>query len=280
MKTFKIAATVAALVAGPAAMAQITTPDNGPSDIFGIVWNANSTESGYGSTIVLDLGTGTNVGTFNYTTPQTWDIDTSLSQLETDLGTSTATDLDFAVVAASNKAATSGANGTPTGEAADFGFSGTAPAAAATASNDAVALDQYLDAYASDFVKGSDGLYRLVANATSTAGTAAEWAGTTTNPGNESTTYGNLFMTSAQAATLYAYENYFNSSSRSGISVTTANLSGTGTFTLNFASNQLDYNYTATTVPIPPALWLLLSGLVGVAAIGRRRVGVSGGLAV
>ncbi len=278
MKTLRIAATVAALVAGPAAMAQIVTPANGPSDMFGIIFNSNSSSGGFNNAVLIDLGK--NVGNFNFGSSQAFNLDSTFSQLTTDLGTSSASDLSFTVVAADNFISGSGVVGTPTGISSDF-LAASAPTAGSITQggvgNMATSLNTYLSGASSSFsaVGSPPPTFRLVANPTS--GTSSlEWTGA----GNPGATFWSTVATTAISVTgspaqLYGeVNNYFSGKSAPNPTQTAL---GSGLWSVNFASNQLDYTVAAA-VPVPPAVWLLLSGLVGVAAIGRRRGGLIGGM--
>lgn len=71
-----------------------------------------------------------------------------------------------------------------------------------------------------------------------------------------------------QSATLYAITNQTGSSYPNGVSFSlgTASLTGSGA--------NLDLSFTkngGSTVPLPPAVWLLGSGLLGLAGVARRR---------
>ena len=268
MKTLKIAATVAALIAGPAAMAQIVTPSNGPSDMFGIVFNSST-----GAEVTIDLGASVN--TFNFGTTQTFNLDTSLAQLEADLGTSTPGALSFTVVAADNFN-TGGAVGTPNGIAADF-ISSSVPSGvvAGTVVNMAGGLNSYLIGASSSFNSASPPppTFRLVANGSTN--TSLEWTGAG-NPGASATTWQPFAATVGSSVQLYSEQN-LNFSGKSAPPPTQTALGG-GLWSIDFSNDQLDYTVGGPPVPVPPALWLLLSGLVGVAAIGRRRSGLVGGM--
>jgi hypothetical protein len=258
-------------------MAQITTPSSGQSDMFLVMYNANSTSAGFNDSIVMSLGfsvDGTSPAAFNFSSPYSWTIDGSLTQLETDLGDTTTGDFQFAVVAGdelSNGTTTAGAK---TGVEMDY-TSATAPKAITSTGigNAASTLASWLNANNTGTAPTFNSSGILVGTATNGAGWAAG-----TNPGSTTGQWGTLNGGSAQNANgpvsspmeFYA-SNTIVPATRGGASTTTTDL--LGTFSINFANDTLNWTPAVSAVPIPAAAWLLLSGLLGVAAIGRRRAG-------
>jgi len=44
-----------------------------------------------------------------------------------------------------------------------------------------------------------------------------------------------------------------------------------GTWSINLTNDTLTYSVAGAPVPLPPSVWLMVSGLAGVAFLGRRR---------
>ncbi len=285
MKTVKIVAALGALIVGPAAMAQITTPSSGPSDMFLVMYNANSSSTGFNDSVVMSLGfsvDGTSPAAFNFGSSHTWTIDGSLSQLETDLGDTTTGDFQFAVVAGNELSNGTTTPGAQTGVEMDY-TSATTPKANTSTSigNAASTLASWLTANNTGVAPTFNSSGILVGTATNGAGWAAG-----TGPGSSTGFWGSLYSGSSQNANgpvtspmeFYA-ANVIVPASRGGAATTNTDL--LGTFSINFTTDQLIWTPEVSAVPIPAAAWLLLSGLLGVAAIGRRRAGGAGvGMAV
>lgn len=68
-----------------------------------------------------------------------------------------------------------------------------------------------------------------------------------------------------------AFFNYAKASSRSPTTTTEYTYQGQAGFFFLSDTGDLTWNVVAPTVPLPPAVWLFASGLIGLGVIGRRR---------
>lgn len=266
-------AAVLALTASSAAFAQIVTPTTLdqitgaylPSDVFVVVANQTT-----GASEVIDLGISatslTSTSTFEsasgYTTQ--WSLDPN--NLANNLGTGT---LTFQLVAGDQSAAT----GTydhlhlfTTGSAAPSGFTNGNVYNALNAS-----VGTYLDAHASSFgAPSGSSLLSYV------AGGASSWTNTTGGPnapGKSLGVAGFIGTGTPGSSSLVMYNIASTSTDGSGPAATytlIGNGSNNGVFTLS--GTTLTYTLAAVSqVPLPAAAWLLISGLLGLGAAGRRR---------
>jgi hypothetical protein len=71
--------------------------------------------------------------------------------------------------------------------------------------------------------------------------------------------------------TAAGFYNYGKTGSRSPLHVDTYSYNGQQGFWFLSSGGDLSWNLVAATVPLPPAVWLFASGLLGLVAIGRRR---------
>lgn len=241
MKAQKIAFAISALIAGPAAMAA-TLPGTGDSSVFLVVYNSNSSSTG--ETVIQALSTTVSGLPTSSTTYS--GIDTSLSQLETDLGTSSAADLSFAVLAGNSLTKTLDfTTGTPS-----FLTTGT------QVTNGVGNLNSWL---------GNTGI-------SSTQNVAVEPSGTLTWQNAIATylgTSGSSVNTVTAAGTPVEFYSAVSTTCGKTTCATKTDLAGTWSFSL--ANDSLTWSPTSSSpVPVPAALWLLMSGLAGVGGLSRR----------
>ncbi|HEV2269394.1 MAG TPA: VPLPA-CTERM sorting domain-containing protein [Steroidobacteraceae bacterium] len=88
--------------------------------------------------------------------------------------------------------------------------------------------------------------------------------------GTEGPTSQNFGVNVGTAAGFY---NYGKTSSRSGLQALTYSFNGQQGFWFLSSTGDLTWNLinSVSSVPLPPAVWLFASGLIGLALIGRRR---------
>jgi hypothetical protein len=244
MKNLRFVIGAAIALTASTAFAQVTNvPSFGTSDLLAIVINQTT-----GATEVVDLGVLPTAGSQNFT------VDPSL------VGAGT---IVFEVVAADMFAGTGAYKGTlwaTTASASPFANLTTAgPLKTANAS-----IDNYLLGAAgwvqdtSNVVNG--GLWYTTSIVTPldkwTAGTNLTVAGL------------NLAAAPGTTLNLFSYTAQGNASAVSSPVVASANL---GTFSL--VGSTLSFTAAAvSSVPVPAALWLLASGVLGLGATRRRRV--------
>lgn len=256
---------VAAVGASAGAFAA-TNPTQGPTDLFVAVWNTTT-----GTSYVEDLGS-IGVGTFSQIGADfntagfntSWNVDGG--NLATTLGTGT---YDYQVFAAS------------LGTASFKGDSGYLSLAAPNAIpntmtntelvNDSIGAAGSITAYLSSFLPGSTTFV------TGTIAGGNSWVqSNTSSPGFD---FQNGSLTNISAATAGSALNLvdyvsINNQSLGAVTATGVGASGgLGVFDLS-TSGLLTYNAGgASPVPLPPAGWLLISGLLGLLAVSRRRGG-------
>lgn len=255
MSIRKIAFAVGALVAGSAAMGA-TLPGNGNSNLFLIVYNANASSTG--ETYVQALSN--TVTTLPTSTTTFTGIDTSLSQLETDLGTTSVSDLNYAVVAAN-------LNGT----SSELGFtSATTPTitTGTQVSNGAGLLNAWLGNIGIGTAQNSAAVSAGVLTFTGTNGAGADLG------------IGGTSQNTVGVATGSPMEFYSAVEKASGKTFAASVTDLLGTFSFSFANDSLTYTTGSTSpVPLPAAAWLLMSGLAGVGSLSRRSARASGAAA-
>lgn len=96
--------------------------------------------------------------------------------------------------------------------------------------------------------------------------------------GNEGNTSHNFSVSLGTAA---GFWDYARASSRGSTTITSYTYDGNQGFWFLSDTGDLSWNLvpSASTVPLPPAVWLFASGLIGLGAIGRRRQSGLGGAA-
>lgn len=97
-----------------------------------------------------------------------------------------------------------------------------------------------------------------------TAGATDNW---TTNNGNTATLTSTIGAAAASNSTLAMY--LFSNSASANSNTAATYAAYAGTWSLNAATGIVSYAVNA--VPVPAAVWLLLSGLGGLGVVGRRR---------
>jgi hypothetical protein len=253
MKLTKVAFVVAALVAGGSAMAQVA-PQDGDSDLF-VAFDNGSTSTSK----AFDLGVS--IAGFNFTQTQSFNVDL------TGLGTPTGF-----VVEAANWTAPSGVN-----LAGDYiDISSAAPIATYnTVNNSGVGQGaQYLNQYIIN-TPMSNSLYANpgVTTAASYLSTAANnyWFGST--GGSYDVTKGNGISPSFNFDTsVSSSANFYQMLATDETPTDNATKSALGgAWSVSLVSgNTYQLTYTPSAVPLPAGVWLLLSGLTGLAAVRRR----------
>jgi hypothetical protein len=256
---------VAAVGASAGAFAA-TNPTQGATDLFVAVWNT-TTDASY----VEDLGSigagtysqlGTTFDTAGYST--TWNVDGG--NLSTLLGSGT---YQYQVFAGSDVSGSTYKN--------NSGYlSLTAGASIPTIENtylvnNAIGTEGSITGYLSSFLPGTTASF---AGTTTGAGGNSWVASNTSSPGFDFQIPGLANISSATAGNALNLVYYVATNNQASSDTTATGVGadgGLGTFLLN-ADGLLTYNAGgASTVPLPPAGWLLISGLLGLLAVSRRR---------
>jgi hypothetical protein len=248
----------AGLIGSQAAFAVADPATQNPgSDLFAVVWDSATSKS-----YVVDLGTAwaslhdttTFQSSGGFTT--SWTLDTSATQLSTDLGGSADNFSVFAESYVSPNTFMFGLNGS------------TAPTITTTqlTSNVMASARNYL-------------INNMTGTTTSLVGSGTTyWASCSSpiNPGCNGGSYNLTAMNNLGSATpgtgsLNFYKYVADARTRNPAHGSfVGNSAGAGVFTLN--GNVLTYTLAAASqVPLPAAGWLLISGLLGLGAVGRRR---------
>ncbi|HUA25572.1 MAG TPA: hypothetical protein VMA54_15705 [Steroidobacteraceae bacterium] len=262
------AALMAVVAVGASAGAfAATNPTQGPTDLFVAVWNT-TTDASY----VEDLGSigagtysqlGTTFDTAGYTT--SWNVDGG--DLSTLLGSGTYQYQVFAGsdVSGSTYKNNSGYLSLAAGDAIPTTMTNT------WLVNNSIGAAGSITAYLESFLPGSTTSY---AGTTTGPGGDSWLASNTSSPGFD---FQNPALTNQSSATVGSALNlvyYLATTNQAAGTPSTAGVGadgGLGTFLLS-ADGLLTYNAGgASPVPLPPAGWLLISGLLGLLAVSRRR---------
>jgi hypothetical protein len=260
----------AAVVSAPSAFAgsQITL---GPTNLYVAVWNTTTSTS-----IVEDLGTPlsdlTSTSSFEsssgYTT--SWAVDSGA--FATDLGT-TSGSLRFSIFAGDIIS---------TGNAyiGDKGFFGYAPGFPLPIINNGDLVDTALTSTIGGYLTA-----HLGGSVTTYKGTGVSYWGANLLGGSPTANFQiSAFGNNASARDTGSLNFYLftgggtaDSASDSPVITQVGNSAHQGVFTFNAATGVLTYTLQAATtaVPLPAAGWLLISGLFGLGAVGRRRTAVA-----
>lgn len=257
---------VAAVGASAGAFAA-TNPTQGPTDLFIAVWNT-TTDTSY----VEDLGSigagtfsqlGTTFDTAGFTT--SWNVDGG--NLATTLGTGTYQYQVFAGsdVSGSTYKNNSGFLSLTAGDAIPTTMTNTELV------NDSIGTLGSITAYLSSFLPGTTASF----TGTTTGAGGNSWvASNTSSPGFDFQNGALIGITSATAGSALNLVDYvaINNQASGVPTATGVGADGQlGTFLLS-ANGLLTYNAGgASPVPLPPAGWLLISGLLGLLAVSRRR---------
>jgi hypothetical protein len=256
---------VAAVGASAGAFAA-TNPTQGPTDLFVAVWNTTTSES-----YVEDLGSigagtysqlGTTFDTAGYST--SWNVDGgSLASL---LGAGT---YQYQVFAGSDVSGSTYKN--------NSGYLSLAPGSTIPAIqntflvNNAIGTLGSITGYLSSFMPGTTTAF----TGTTTGSGGNSWvASNTSSPGFDFQIPGLTGISSATAGSNLNLVYYVATNNHAATNTTATGVGasgGLGVFNLS-TSGLLTYNAGgASPVPLPPAGWLLISGLLGLLAVSRRR---------
>jgi len=253
MKLSKIALAVAALTAGSGVMAAGL-----PTDLFIV-----ATDTANNNSVILDTGfsvanpsnpTGlANPFNFGVTTPFTVD-----SNLLTDLGGVSANQVTYSIVA-QNAINSDGLGG---GIELDTSTNQVIPGS--TISQDVVNANAAVGGFFSTNIANfSGGL--LIGNSSHTG---YEWINATggVNGGNLG---GGAYQAAAAASSTLKFYGLVSDTSDNASDPPVVTSYSPGYWSFNATAGTATWN--ATAVPLPAAVWMLLSGLAGVGAISRRR---------
>jgi hypothetical protein len=252
MKLSKIALAVAALTTGSGVMAAGL-----PTDLFIVV-----TDTANNNSVAVDTGFSVPNGNglanpMNFGTTNSFTIDGSIGQLLTDLGGVTTSQLTYSIVS-QNLVNSDGLGG---GIELDTSTNQAIPGA--TISQDVVnantAVGNFFNSNISHFSSG-----QLIGNG---ANPTYEWINATGAVNNGPLGGGVYQASTAASNTLKFYGLVSNTSDNPNDPPLVTNFAGNWSF--NTVSDQVIWSPTA--VPLPAAVWMLLSGLAGVGAISRRR---------
>lgn len=271
-KAVSAAILAAAAVAGSGGAFASVSPGTAPSDLFIAIWNPSTNTS-----IVQDLGAtpystaaaAGNSATFDNLSsgPYSWTIDGG--NLATDLGSGT---YQYQIFAADNTASTT-----------YFGNSAYLSLVAGAAPPDPLNAELIgsgittISNYLADFLGGSTTIYKGTASGPTGAGNVASyWAATPNGDGNtDSFTMNTLAFKGGDATTnplnLVLYTGGGTAAADDPNASTVTSVAGNGTTRGVFSISGDTLNYTVSTVPLPAAGWLLISGLLGLVAVSRRR---------
>jgi len=267
-KAVSMALMAVAAVGASAGAFAATNPTQAPTDLFVAVWNT-TTDASY----VEDLGSigagtysqlGTTFDTAGYST--SWNVDGgNLSAL---LGSGT---YDYQVFAGDDTPNESGNKG----DSAYLSLAaGDYPPPAVTGSQltgGAIGPLASITSYLSTYLPGTTTSF----SGTTTGAGGNSWvAANTSSPGYDFQIEPLSGLTSTAAGSELNLVYYVATSNAASAATTATGVGasgGLGTFLLS-ADGLLTYNAGgASPVPLPPAGWLLISGLLGLLAVSRRR---------
>lgn len=252
----------AAITLGPAAFAAINSPTSGPSDVFLAVWNPNTNQS-----IVQDLGITEAQFEATDNNTQTYTIDGTASAFASALSTSGGTAGDLYIVFAGN------ANGAAAAgnffDGTTLQFTGTSPPNSTFVQSNVQDAANAIGTFVNTQMVASNNPTVVASGATN----PSYWAKGAPGP-NPGLHLGgpNSFNVSGGLGTNLNYYNALNAGATddAGELPTVSRITAAGFWNLS-TGGTLTWNAATAQTPLPAAVWMFLSGLLGLGTVSRRK---------